>query len=167
MMKKIALVVLGLAVLGTSLAAQDRGPRRQDRSEGPGRERNFAGERLSLTGTLGLRRGRIVLESGGRFWYVPGLRPYTGFIQGLKAGAAVTLEGWELPNPRSGEAAGLLRVSKLTVDGTDYDLEGPALAREPEPRRDRRPAPYSYSPRHRRGPGRSPNWGPGRGCHPR
>jgi hypothetical protein len=170
-MKRLVLVILGLAVLGSSLAAQDRDSRRHNRFQGPGPERNFAAEQLTLTGTLGLRRGVIVLESEDRVWYTPGLRPYAGFIEGLKAGAVVTLEGWGWTNPRPGETNGFLRVSKLTLDGKDYDLEGPALAWDAVPRGNHhRPAPYSYGPRNRRRPGRDRGPGGyqgwGRDCRP-
>ncbi|MDR1444239.1 MAG: hypothetical protein LBI94_05125 [Treponema sp.] len=37
-------------------------------------------------------------------------------------GASVTLEGWEIQNPRLDENTGFLRVSKLTLNGKDYDL---------------------------------------------
>jgi hypothetical protein len=163
-MKRLVFLALGLLVLGTFLYSQNRDVPRQNWGEGPAW--GFAAEQLSLTGTLGLRQGSIVLESGDRIWYVPGLQRYTGFIEGPKAGATVTLEGWGARHPRSGENTGFLRVSKLTLNGTDYDLEGPGIARGAAPRWDRRsdpprPAPYSYGPRdHRRpGPGR------GRGCH--
>jgi hypothetical protein len=147
-MKRIVAAALGLMVLGTCLYARDRGIRRWDRFGGPGGDRPSVAERISLTGTLGLRRGIITLESGERIWYVPGLERYAGFIAGLKEGATVTLEGWEVKTFRASENGGVLRAAKLTVDGRDYELERPEpkKAREWLPPPDRRhrgpPSPY-------------------------
>ncbi|MDR1024160.1 MAG: hypothetical protein LBL56_00405 [Treponema sp.] len=148
MMKRIVMLALGFAALGTLLYSQDGDSRRRERSDDYTRNRT-APEQLSLTGTLELKQGVIALQSGDQTWYAPGLQRYTGFIEGLKEGAVVTLEGWGQTNPRSGETTGLLRVSKLTLNGKDYDLEGPGIS-------DRRSAPSRpapYGPRDHRGMG--------------
>jgi hypothetical protein len=117
-------MVLFLSILGTAalLGAQAQ----------PGRDRpgsNFgkgAVETVTLSGTLALEQGRIVLESGEDRYFVAGIRPLAGFVEGLKEGAAVTIEGTVLPARRSGGYE-LLRAQKLSLDGKDYDL--PRLSR--------------------------------------
>jgi len=52
------------------------------------------------------------------------LNRYTGFIDGLKEGAAVTLEGYALPSPQNDKVK-MLRVQKMTLNGKDYDLAWP------------------------------------------
>jgi hypothetical protein len=140
-MKRIVIVTLGLLALGTLLYAQEgNSPEQNNR-----RYRGIDGpeiEKLSLSGTLGLSRGIIVLKSGEEIWYAPGLGRYTGFIEGLKEGAAVILEGWGRRTPQTDGAAGFLMVSKLTLDGKDYEV-GPA------------------EPRLSQGPGPRESWGPG------
>jgi hypothetical protein len=144
-MKRIALLTLALAALGSLLYAQDRG------SSGAFTRTRPVAEQLSLTGTLELEGGAIVLKSGDQSWHVPGLLRYTGFIEGLKEGAAVTLEGRALRNTGADADSGVLWVSKLTLNGKDYDvgMTGPAVAR-------------GFVPRGGFGPGQGRNFGPGR-----
>jgi hypothetical protein len=146
-MKRIAVLALVLAALGSllyapGLAAQDRNSRRWENFGGVTRSRPAA-EQLTLTGTLGLSQGAIVLNSGDQTWYVPGLLRYTGFIEGLKEGAAVTLEGLGRKNAGSGADSGVLWVSKLTLNGKDYDLGAarPAIAQGMKAGNDRRSGP--------------------------
>jgi hypothetical protein len=163
-MKRIAIFALGLLSLGTLLYAQ-AGPPRPDNRRLRHHERLFdegqGAEKLSLTGTLGLSRGIIVLKNGEETWYVPELRRYIGFIDDLKEGAAVTLEGWGRKSPQIDENAGFLRVSKLTLNGKDYEV-GPAepwVAQGPGWDRPRAPrlGPPGCGPRGRMGP--RPGWG--------
>jgi hypothetical protein len=64
--------------------------------------------------------------NGDTTYYTGGLDRFTGFIDGLKEGAPVSLEGaaYQLPND---EKAKFLRVNKLSLNGKDYDLS-PAAA---------------------------------------
>jgi len=52
------------------------------------------------------------------------LNRYTGFIDGLKEGAAVTLEGYALPSPQNNKVK-ILQVQKMTFNGKEYDLATP------------------------------------------
>ncbi|MDR0400596.1 MAG: hypothetical protein LBH51_06595 [Treponema sp.] len=171
-MKRIAVLSLGLLALGALLYAQTTDSPQPDNRrlwhhnrffDAPG---SVSGEKLSLTGTLGLSRGVIVLKNGEETWYTPGLRRYIGFIDGLKEGAAVALEGWGGKIPQAGENTGFLRVSKLTLNGKDYEV-GPAepgIAQGPGWNRSMPPMPREYhgTPRHRgrMGPMMRPGWGP-------
>jgi hypothetical protein len=127
-MKRIAIFALGLLSLGALLYAQEGDSPGQDsrRLDGFDEYQGASIKKLSLSGTLGLKRGVIVLKDGDRIWYAPGLQPFAGFIDGLKDGAAVTLEGWG--GKISQTDAGFLRVSKLSLDGKEYEV-GPAEPR--------------------------------------
>jgi hypothetical protein len=169
-MRRIAVLTLGLAVLGTLLYAQTGDAPQQDNRQP--RRRLFNGpdggfvEKLSLTGTLGLSRGVLVLKTGDEIWYAPELQRYIGFIDDLKEGAAASLEGWGRKIPQIDENAGVLRVSKLTLNGRDYEVgpEEPWVAREPDRAPGRRdhdvPGPRGWGHRGRMGPMMRPGWGP-------
>jgi hypothetical protein len=73
------------------------------------------GQTVSVQGTLGLQNGVIALSSGDAVYYVPELSRYVGFIEALKEGAQVRVEGWQRGN-------GYIAPSKITVGGKDYDL---------------------------------------------
>lgn len=78
-------------------------------------------ETVKVDGTLTLINGRIGLKSGGKTYYTPMLGRYAGFIEGLKEGAFVRLEGYAYPLPAAPEYA-VLRVTKLSVSGKEYDF---------------------------------------------
>ncbi|GHV38467.1 hypothetical protein AGMMS49546_08910 [Spirochaetia bacterium] len=78
-------------------------------------------ETMTLSGALGIRQGRIAIEKEGQTWYVRGLDRFIGFIDGLKEGAVVTLEGRGVKSARE-ENTGFLQVTKLTLNGKTYDL---------------------------------------------
>jgi hypothetical protein len=109
-MKRMALFlsILGAAAL---LGAQEQ----------PGGGRAGAAETVILSGTLALEQGRIVLKSGEDGYFVAGIRPLVGFVEGLKEGAAVTVEGTALPARRNGGYR-LLHVQKLSLGGKEYEL---------------------------------------------
>jgi hypothetical protein len=83
-------------------------------------------ETTTLTGKLELINGQIALKQGETTYYVAGLQRLIGFVDGLKEGAEVTLEGIALAYPGNGETRSLL-VSKLTLNGKEYDNLNPAL----------------------------------------
>jgi hypothetical protein len=143
LVKRIVILALGFAALGTLLYAQNGDSRRRERYDNFSRN-PAAPEQISLTGTLGLKQGIIVLQTEDQTWYVPELQRYTGFIEGLTAGAAVTLEGWGIKNPRLDEETGFFRVSRLTLNGKDYDLGNTVRDMD---RRFSRPGPYAQSGR--------------------
>ena len=79
------------------------------------------GQTVSVQGTLGLQNGVIALTSGDTVYYVPHLSRYVGFIDGLKEGAPVKIDGYTFTN----QVAAFLEPAKLTVGGKDYDLSHP------------------------------------------
>jgi hypothetical protein len=105
------------------------------------------GQPVSVTGTLGLQHGHITVSGDGTAYYVPVLERYIGFIEGLKDGVRISLEGYVLGN---GDYA-QIRPVKVTIDGKDYDFS----PRVP-------PMPYHNNRRHGNG-GRG--YGDGYGGH--
>jgi hypothetical protein len=59
--------------------------------------------------------------SDGTTYYVDGVRRLIGFVDGLKEGAAVKLEGTVKTFHRDSDAQ-FLQTSKLTFNGKDYDF---------------------------------------------
>jgi hypothetical protein len=79
-------------------------------------------ENVTINGRLMIEKGNFAINSGGLIYYVIGLNSVAGFIDGLKEGAQVTFNGVALTNKLS-ERTKLLRVSKLTFNGKDYEFE--------------------------------------------
>jgi hypothetical protein len=90
-----------------------------DRRGGYGSRRDIAGETVTVSGNLELVNGQIAVVADGVTYIAGGLRWLTGFIDGIKEGAAVSLEGWARTAPFDANTR-FLRISKLTVDGKDY-----------------------------------------------
>jgi hypothetical protein len=126
-MKKIALVLIIAAAGGLAAFAQPApgqfGPRGWAQA-------NQA--TVKVDGQLSLVNGFIAVVSGGKTYYVHRLNRLVGFIDGLKEGAYVKLEGYENTIAGAPTFAHLL-VVKLTYAGKDYDLSqsfgrGPGMA---------------------------------------
>ena len=71
-------------------------------------------QRITVTGTLQLQNGQIALASGNTVYFVPTLGRYIGFIDGLKEGASVSIDGYASGN--------YLEPSKVTINGKSYDF---------------------------------------------
>jgi hypothetical protein len=113
----LALLILGIAGLAS---AQGRG-----RGYGGGAyPPPPAAETVSVTGNLTIVQGSIAVKSGDLTYLVPGLGRYVGFIDGLKDGARVSLEGSAITSPQDAKIK-LLRATKLNIGGKDYDLARP------------------------------------------
>lgn len=113
MKKLVTLLVLTLAVAGVAVAQPGQwGTPPWDQAQG---------QTVKVEGKLALVNGAIALQSGGKTYYVPMLGKLAGFIDGLKEGATVKLEGHESELPYAPNYL-MLAVTKLTVGGKDYDL---------------------------------------------
>ena len=74
-------MVLFLSILG---AAALLGAQEQPGQNRPGpKPRGGAAETVTLSGTLGLEQGRIALKSEEDWYFVAGIRPLVGFVEGL------------------------------------------------------------------------------------
>jgi hypothetical protein len=126
------------------LYAQDRGPGCQgwDRNprgwgHNPGRNRRpdprksppEPPELVTINGTLSLVSGRIALQKDQETYVILGLGRLIGFIDGLKEGAEVTLEGF-VRTGRRDEKIRYLLVNKLGINGREYNDLAPAFPRE-------------------------------------
>jgi len=73
-----------------------------------------ASQTITVNGTLQLQNGQIALSGGNTVYFVPALGRYIGFIDGLKEGARVSIDGYASGN--------YLEPSKVTIDGKSYDF---------------------------------------------
>lgn len=113
-MKKIA-VVLVLALVGSGLLVAQAAP------WGPPGYVQPQGQTVTVEGRLSLINGIIGVKSGSKTYYTPMLGRLSGFVEGLKEGAWVKMEGYEYPIAAAPEYA-TLYVTKLSVGGKDYDF---------------------------------------------
>jgi len=81
-------------------------------------------ESVNVSGNLTIAQGMIAVIDNDITYLAMSLNRYTGFIDGLKEGATVTLEGYALPSPQNDKVK-LLHIQKLTLNGKDYDLAWP------------------------------------------
>lgn len=116
-MKKTIAMVLAAALAIASVSAQGFGP-------GMGRQMAPTDQNAQITkieGKLALVNGHpgIVIKDKTYYVAIPG--HLYGFIDGLKEGAQVKLEGYENTLPIAPNYS-FFRVTKLTLNGKDYDL---------------------------------------------
>ena len=116
MKKKIAIVVvLALAVAGVvfaQVAPAPFGPYGYTQTQAP---------LVKVDGKLALINGIIGVKSGSKTYYLPMIGRLAGFVEGIKEGASVKVEGYEYPLAAAPEYSTVM-VTKLTVGGKDYDL---------------------------------------------
>jgi hypothetical protein len=100
MKKLIFVLIIALLAIGT-ISAQNRGDW-------------GASQSVTVSGTLQLQNGFIAVADGAVVYLVPMLERYVGFIDGLKEGANVSVEGYAFGN--------FLQPSKVTINGKSYDF---------------------------------------------
>jgi hypothetical protein len=76
---------------------------------------------VKIEGKLALLNGSIGIQVKEKTYYLAMPHYLFGFIDGLKEGAQVKLEGNEFSNARTPEYV-QFRVTKLSLNGKDYDL---------------------------------------------
>ncbi|MDR0442341.1 MAG: hypothetical protein LBH44_02925 [Treponema sp.] len=72
------------------------------------------GNSVTVTGALQLQNGQVTIINGNIAYYCPMIERYAGFIDGLKEGNTVTIEGFAYGN--------LLQPVKITAGGKSYDF---------------------------------------------
>ncbi|MDR2052202.1 MAG: hypothetical protein LBP80_02215 [Treponema sp.] len=107
-------------LFGAVLAFAQAGPGKQGQflpgtDSGPGQFQNA----VTIQGTLGFVNGRIAVKSGETTYYVSGLNRLFGFVDGLKEGAAVALEGYAVEIPAAPEYRYFF-TEKLNFNGREY-----------------------------------------------
>ena len=113
-MKRKILFILLSVTLVAMISAQDRGERQS-------RFRRPAAESVTVSGAMIVAHGMPALKSSDVTYIVGGISRLIGFVDGLKEGAQVTVEGRAFTNPNNEEIK-FLMASKLTIGGRDYDL---------------------------------------------
>jgi hypothetical protein len=118
-MKRYFLPII-ILLFSAALAVAQTGPQNQGqfppgRNYGPGQSLKA----VSIQGTLSFVNGQIAVKSGEITYYVRGLDRLFGFVDGLKEGVAVTLEGYAGDIPVAPEYKYFL-AEKLTFNGKEY-----------------------------------------------
>ena len=114
-------ILMTLIVLSLATAAFAAGQKEDSQQYGP-----YQGDKLVLKGTVSLQYFPPVLKSGDK-QYVLMVPPYLVNRSGVKDGAQVTVQGYQMRNsPFAATGAdktfiGLV-VTQATIDGKDYDL---------------------------------------------
>jgi len=106
-MRKIVLLCLFTALVGGVVFAQSNTPTTR------------------ITGTLGLSGGRISVVSGNITYYVNGLSRFVGFIDGLKEGAQVTIDGYATAPTIEGQNYRSFYPVTLILNGKNYEVGSP------------------------------------------
>jgi hypothetical protein len=94
--------------------------------QGMGSYPRVPAENVTVTGNLTIVQGMIAVKSDNITYLLPGLKRYVGFIDSLKDGASVKLEGSALSRSSDAQTK-VLMISKLTIGGKEYDLGRPSL----------------------------------------
>ena len=120
-----------------------RGPR-NDGESAP----EIVRENVTISGQLTITQGALTIKSGETTYYAMGLGRFIGFIDSLKEGAMVSLEGTAFTNPRDANAK-FLWPTKLTIAGKDYEVGPPVPERTERPARPERTEPRQPRARER------------------
>jgi hypothetical protein len=110
-MKKFALLIALSALIAVAATAQ----------ASPALTAQTQAQTVTVEGKLALINGMIGMKSGTKTYYLPTLGRLAGFVEGIKEGASVKVEGYAYPLAAAPEYV-TLAVTKLTVGGKDYDL---------------------------------------------
>ena len=127
-MKRIALCALLAVTAAALVTAQGR----DKWGRGFPGVQPIPAEQVTVTGNLTIAQGSPAVKSGDITYLVPGLLRYAGFIDSLKDGAQVRLEGAAITVSADAKTK-KLQVSKLTIGGKDYDLARPQTAAPAQP----------------------------------
>ena len=92
-------------------------------NHGQNRIQQITTEQVTITGELTIAQGMIAVKAGDITYLTMGLTRYVNFIDNLKAGATVTIEGVAVTGRQ--DDTKYLQISKLTIGGKEYDLQIP------------------------------------------
>jgi len=106
--KKLLICLFISALFAGTVFAQNRD------SRPGGNDRKSEVAKVTVEGVLKLEKGVIAVASGDSVYYVPKLTRYIGFIDGLKEGAKVSVEGSQFNE--------VIRPVKVTINGKSYDF---------------------------------------------
>jgi hypothetical protein len=123
----IALLMVSAAALVTAQGTDRRAPRSQGGKVMP----QVSNEKITVTGNLTIANGMIAIKNDGVAWVIPGLFRYVGFIDGLKDGAQVTIEGTAMSKQADAKTRVLMPL-KLKMGNKEYEM-GPTIAQKRMP----------------------------------
>lgn len=110
-MKRFCIVLLiAIFAAGTAFA---QGKEKGGRDKRP--------DPVTIEGTLTLEKGIISLTSGENVYFIPRLSRLAGFIDGLKEGAKVTVQGYVFKD--------FMQPEKITLNGKSYDFPKSGMKR--------------------------------------
>jgi hypothetical protein len=131
-MKRLCSILFIAALLVGTVSAQNRGNRQNMN------DRLLDNQAISVTGTLQLERGFIAVASGASgesVYLVPLLTRYIGFIEGLKEGSEISIEGYR--NNRN-----IIHPTVVTLNEKTYNF--PAYRPRQQMNNDFRPGAREY-----------------------
>jgi hypothetical protein len=106
--KKFAVFLFISVLLAGTIFAQNK-DNRPDRNN-----RKQEVTKVTIDGILKLEKGVVAVASGDSVYFVPRLNRYIGFIDGLKEGTKVSVEGSQIKD--------VIRPVKVTINGKSYDF---------------------------------------------
>jgi hypothetical protein len=109
-MKKIALIVMMVALACGGMFAQSA-----TQPAAP------ALTTVQASGTLAWINGRIAIKDGGKTYYVEGIQRVLGFVDGLKEGSSVKVDGYPIADTAAPEYI-FLHLTKITFNGKEYAI---------------------------------------------
>jgi hypothetical protein len=118
-MKKHFIFLVLVVMSATTVFAQDRNNNGWQRN----RFVNQGEEQMpvQISGKLAWANGRIALLNEGTTYYVSGVRQLVGFVDGIKEGATVRLEGYAANIPAVPDYK-FFRTTKMTINDKDYEF---------------------------------------------
>ena len=116
MKQKIFFIVL---ICGIAAMVSAQGWNKRERSSGIPRAEN-----ITVSGSLIITYGIPALKNGDTTFLLGGLRGLGGFIDGLKEGAQITIEGRAITSQKDSNLK-FLMLSKLSLNGKTYDMAPP------------------------------------------
>jgi hypothetical protein len=121
-MKKLFVLFLALCCASGLLFAQNQGQGTTGNT--PQNGRGFQRQEVPITavsGKLAWVNGRIAVKAGEKTIFASGLKRLIGFVDGIKEGADVKLEGREFLGRNSGDPS-FFQTIKVTFNGKEYDI---------------------------------------------
>jgi len=160
-MKRILMVTL-LALSATLMVFAQGADRRDMGNRGNGTQR-VPPVQTTVTGNLTVVNGMVAIKDGDTTYVIPGLLRYVGFIDGLKDGAQVKVEG-TVRSRQADDKIKRLLAGKLTIGSKEYQLGDPSGKNRMHNNRQRpkQPGQPNNGNFRRQGPGQGQR--PGAGC---
>ena len=123
-MKRILMVTL-LALSAVALISAQGMNRNGPGNRGDNRATpQVVSEKITVTGNLSLANGMIAIKSNDITYLIPGLMRYVGFIDGIKEGSQVTIEGNAISRQADAKTK-VLSAQKLTIGNKEYEMGMP------------------------------------------